>query len=112
MPINQLPGVLTLASGGGPNVQLHPDSSALPGGAFIQQFANGLASWGLIAAMIGIIVGAIVWAFGHYSQNYQQSINGRKGVMVSGLAALLIGAAPFIINDLFGKGVNIGGAGL
>jgi MFS family permease len=109
-----IPRLLAASSGpgGGSQVQLTPDPTALPGASMIQSFANGLASWGLIAAMIGIIVGAVIWAFGHYSQNYQQSVNGRKGVMVSGLAALLIGAAPYIINTLFGKGVNLKGVGL
>ena len=45
-----------------------------------------------------------MWAFGHYSQNYQQAYNGRKGVMVSALAAALIGGAPYIVNFLLSKG--------
>jgi hypothetical protein len=48
--------------------------------------------------MAGVIIGAVMWAFGHYSQNYQQAYNGRKGVLVSGVAAILIGAAPMMIN--------------
>jgi len=47
-----------------------------------------------------------MWAFGHYSQNYQQAYNGRRGVMVSALAALLIGGASPIINFFVGKGVG------
>jgi hypothetical protein len=30
--------------------------------------ANGIGGWALVAAMIGIVVGAVMWAFGHYSQ--------------------------------------------
>jgi len=48
-----------------------------------------------------------MWAFGHYSQNYQQAYNGRKGVMVAAVAALLIGAAPYIINFFVGAGSGI-----
>ena len=49
-----------------------------------------------------------MWAFGHYSQNYQQAYNGRKGVMVAGLAALLIGGAPYIINFFVIAGSKFG----
>jgi hypothetical protein len=45
-----------------------------------------------------------VWAFGHYSQNYQQAYNGRRGVMVSALAAVLIGGAPHIVAFFLGQG--------
>jgi hypothetical protein len=46
-------------------------------------------------------------AFGHYSQNYQQAYNGRRGVMVSALAAVLIGGAPHIIGFFLGQGTGI-----
>ena len=85
-------------------VHLTPTPSALPDSQVIQSLANGLDSWALIAATVGIVIGAVIWAFGHYSQNYQQAYNGRKGVIVSGLAALLMGAAPEVINFLFAQG--------
>jgi MFS family permease len=92
---------LTLTS---TTVVLDPSRSGLPGTAELQYLANGVALWALIAAMVGILVGAVLWAFGHYSQNYQQAYNGRRGVMVSGLAALLVGGAPAIINFFASKG--------
>ena len=76
---------------------LNPDPTQLPGGSTLQNLANGVGGWALIAAIVGIVVGAVLWAFGHYSHNYQQAVNGRRGVVVSGLAALLIGAAPQVI---------------
>jgi MFS family permease len=78
--------------------------STLPGSPILQKLADGIDSWALIAAMVGVVIGAVIWAFGHYSQNYQQAYNGRKGVMVSGLAAILMGAAPEIINFFFNQG--------
>jgi MFS family permease len=88
-------------------VGLHPDGRALPGTGELRQLANGVDLWCLIAAMVGILVGAVMWAFGHYSQNYQQAYNGRRGVMVSGLAALLVGGAPAIINFFADKGTAL-----
>jgi len=90
-----------------PPVTITPDSNALPGTAMLGHLADGLDSWALLAAVVGLIVGAVMWAFGHYSQNYQQAYNGRKGVMVAAVAALLIGAAPYIINFFVGAGSGI-----
>lgn len=94
----------------GNGVTLNPSESALPGSSVLHGIANGLGSWALIAAMLGIVVGAVIWAFGHYSQNYQQAYNGRRGVLVSGLAAVLIGGAPHIIDFFFGQGLKVAGA--
>ncbi len=94
-------------SGGGNGVSLSPSDSALPGSSVLHGIANGLGSWALIAAMLGIVVGAVIWAFGHYSQNYQQAYNGRRGVMVSALAAVLIGGAPRIVNFFFSQGLKV-----
>ncbi|MDA8046438.1 MAG: DUF6112 family protein [Actinomycetota bacterium] len=90
-----------------PSVSLHPNASDLPGSNVLSQLTNGIGGWALVAAMIGVVVGAVMWAFGHYSQNWQQAYNGRKGVIVSGLAAVLIGGAPPIINFLVQKGGTI-----
>lgn len=98
-----------IADSGGSNiVSFDPgDTTALPGGPTLNHLANGIGTFALVAAMIGVIVGAVMWAFGHYSQNYQQAINGRKGVLVSALAAVLIGAAPVLINFFLGVGQTV-----
>jgi MFS family permease len=90
-----------------PTVQLRPDVTQIPGSNVLQNIANGIGGWALVAAMIGVVVGAVMWAFGHYSQNYQQAYNGRRGVLVSALAALLIGGAPYIVNFLLQQGTSI-----
>jgi MFS family permease len=74
-----------------------PAAGDLPGSTVLTSLTNGLEGWALIAAVAGIVIGAVIWAFGNYSQNYQQAYSGRKGVLVSGLAALLIGGAPHLI---------------
>jgi MFS family permease len=85
-------------------VNLVPSPDGLPGTHVLNMLAGGIGSWALIAAMVGVVVGGVMWAFGHYSQNYQHAYNGRKGVLVSGLAALLVGAAPMVINWFWSKG--------
>lgn len=98
-----------IATGGGtPVVSFDPgDTSALPGATTLGHLANGIGTFALVAAMIGVIVGAVMWAFGHYSQNYQSALNGRRGVLVSGLAAVLIGAAPVLVNFFLGVGEKV-----
>lgn len=90
------------------DVSLTPDPGNLPGGSVLQHMADGLGGWALIAALAGLVIGAAVWALGAHAQNYQQSFAGRRTVLVSGLAALLVGAAPALVNFFFhaGQGVH------
>jgi Family of unknown function (DUF6112) len=88
-------------------VSLDPNPAQLPGGGTLQQLANGIGGWALILALVGLVVGAAAWALGAHSQNLHQSVAGRRAVLVSGLAALLIGAAPALINFFFGAGTGL-----
>jgi hypothetical protein len=85
-------------------VSLQPSSSALPGHGTLERLANGIGWWALIAALVGLVLGAAAWALGSHTNNYQYSSAGRRAVLVSALAALVIGAAPEVINFLFGAG--------
>src|SRR6516225_8497711 len=78
--------------------------SSLPGIPQFQHLIDGFGTWALMAALAGMLVGAAVWALGHHSSNYQQASNGRRGVVVSGVAAVVIGAAPALVSFLFGLG--------
>ena len=90
------------------DVTMTPDPGQLPGGSTLQQLTDGVGGWALILALVGMVVGAAAWALGAHSQNYQQSFIGRRTVLISGLAALVIGAAPAIVNFFFhaGQGVH------
>src|SRR5271154_7187813 len=89
-------------------VSMTPDPSQLPGGQVLQRLTNGLGGGALALSLVGLLVGAAAWALCAHSQNYQQSYSGRKAVLVSGFAALLIGAGPAIVNFFFtaGQGVH------
>ncbi|HLI24336.1 MAG TPA: DUF6112 family protein [Acidimicrobiales bacterium] len=89
------------------NLPGKPDTTYLPGSQTLFGLADGVEGWALIAALAGVVVGAVIWAFGHYSHNYQQAYNGRKGVMVSGLAAILIGGAPQLISFFEQQGARL-----
>lgn len=84
-----------------------PTAGALPGGSALLTLVDGLGGWALMLALAGLVIGAALWAIGSHSQNYQQSYVGRRAVLVSGVAALLIGAAPTLINFFFNTGHGI-----
>ena len=89
------------------DVAMNPTTSNLPGSALLQKLTDGIGGWALVLSLIGLVVGAAVWALGSHAQNYQHSLTGRRVVLVSALAALLIGAAPALVNFFFHAGQSI-----
>jgi hypothetical protein len=81
-----------------PLVSVSPDPGDLPGGQVIQQLINGLAGWALFGSLAALLISAIVWALGSNSGNYHAAGRGKTGVLVSAVTALLVGAAPALIN--------------
>lgn len=84
-----------------------PVPGDLPGSTAIHRLMDGLEWWALIMALAGLVLGAALWALGAHSQNYQQSFVGKRAVLVSGLAALIVGVGPVLINFFFGTGHGI-----
>jgi hypothetical protein len=89
------------------DVSLNPSTSSLPGSAALQALANGIASWALIGALVALLLGAGLWAVGSHTQNMHQSSQGRRAVLTSLVAAVLIGAAPELINFFFKTGLSV-----
>ena len=67
----------------------------------------GLAAWALIGALVAFVAGAALWALGSHSQNMHQSSAGRRAVVTSIGAAVLIGAAPSVVNFFFHAGGSV-----
>lgn len=88
-------------------VTMSPDPSQLPGGQILQNLMNGLQFWALALALVGLVIGAAAWALGSHGQNYQQTFVGRRAVLISGLAALLIGAGPGIVTFFYNAGSGV-----
>ncbi len=80
------------------DVKLNPRPGGLPGSEVLQGLIDGLAFWGLLAALAALVVGAAVWAWASHAQNHHHAASGRRAAGVAALAALLIGAAPALIN--------------
>ena len=89
------------------DMPLVPSITALPGSAVLQQIADGVASWALVGALIAFLLGAALWAIGSHTQNMHQSMAGRRAVVTSLFAAVLIGAAPHLISFFFVAGGKV-----
>lgn len=87
-------------------VELSPDASALPGKELLDSWVNALGAFGLAIALGALIISAVIWATGSNSQNYQYVHNGKRGVLYSIGAAVLIGGSAGLINFFFGQGLN------
>ena len=74
-----------------------PNANGLPGSSALEQLVSGLAFWALVAALGGLLISAAVWALSAHSGNYHHSALGRRGTVISAIAAFLVGAAPAII---------------
>jgi hypothetical protein len=79
-------------------VAAHPNPSGLPGSNVLQQLVNGAEAWSLAIALLGAFVGAALWAVASHAHNPHYAARGRMAALISGAAALVIGAAPGLIN--------------
>jgi hypothetical protein len=79
-------------------VSVHPDLHGLPGSNVLQQLVNGAAAWALAAALLGAFIGAALWAVASHSNNHHYAARGRMAALTSGAAALVVGAAPGLVN--------------
>lgn len=79
-------------------VSAHPDLQGLPGSNVLQQLVNGAEAWALVIALLGTFVGAGLWAVAAHTHNHHYAARGRMAALVSAAAALMVGAAPGLVN--------------
>jgi hypothetical protein len=89
---------LVLAASG---IDVSPNASGLPGSSSLVSLLGGLQFDAELAAIAAIIIGAAVWALSSHSNNYQGASRGRAAVVVSALAAVVIGFGPSLIEWFF-----------
>ena len=81
-----------------PAVQAHPVLTNLPGSNVLQQLIDGAQAWALAVALLGTFIGAGLWAVASHTHNHHYAARGRMAALISGAAALLVGAAPGLVN--------------
>ncbi len=91
MPLTSLRGVIAA-------VRATPNPKGLPGSNVLQQLVNGAEAWALAIALLGAFVGAAMWAVASHSHNHHYAARGRMAALISAASALVIGAAPGIVN--------------
>src|SRR5881275_995810 len=79
-------------------VTARPDVRGLPGSNVLQQLVNGAEAWALAIALLCAFIGAALWAVASHSNNHHYAAQGRMAALVSGAAALVVGAAPGLVN--------------
>jgi Mn2+/Fe2+ NRAMP family transporter len=79
-------------------VTAQPDLKALPGSNILQQLVNGAEAWALAIALLGAFVGAAIWALASHTHNHHYAARGRMAALISGASALIVGAAPGLVN--------------
>ncbi|HUA48708.1 MAG TPA: DUF6112 family protein [Solirubrobacteraceae bacterium] len=84
-----------------------PQLTDLPGSRVLQQLVDGAQAWGLVVALLGVFVGAGLWAVGTHSHNPGHAARGRVAALVSAGAALLIGGGPGLINFFSSLGAQV-----
>lgn len=79
-------------------VSAHPDLTGLPGSNVLQQLVNGAEAWALAIALLGAFIGAGIWAVASHTHNHHYAARGRMAALISGASALMVGAAPGLVN--------------
>lgn len=88
---------------------IKPGESNIPGSNVANDLIGGLMFYSLLFCIVGVVLSAGLWAIGSFSQNYTQSVNGKKGFLVCAGAALAIGCAQLFINFFYSKGDEVTG---
>lgn len=94
-----------ISAGGVPPIT--PNPAGLPGGPALERLLSGLMFWTLLAAVAGLLISGIVWAFSAHLGNYQHAASGKRGVVVAAAVALLAGAGVSIVNFFLGVGAGL-----
>jgi hypothetical protein len=79
-------------------VTAQPNPTALPGSNVLQQIVNGAEAWALAIALLGAFIGAALWAVASHSNNHHYAARGRMAAVISAASALVVGAAPGLVN--------------
>lgn len=88
-------------------VHVHPNRTGLPGIEELAQIVGALLTFGLIAAVAGLVISAIAWALGVHAGNPVIAGKGKTGVLVALVAAFLIGGADFLVNFFNTQGQHL-----
>nr|WP_243752833.1 DUF6112 family protein [Leucobacter ruminantium] len=88
-------------------IDISPNSSGLPGIEALRLIVGAVMTFGLVLSVLGLIIAAIVWAFGANGSNPHLAGRGRLGVLICCGAAVICGAAVTLVNFAWDVGQSI-----
>lgn len=88
-------------------IDIDPNSSGLPGLDALRTIVGAVMMFGLVLSALGLIISAVIWAFGANSSNPHLSGRGKTGVLICCGAAVLCGGAVTLINFFWDVGQSI-----
>ena len=89
------------------DVNITPNSTAVPGLSTLSTLMGSVMAFGLVLAFGGLVACAVMMAVGHHSGNPQVASRGKSGLVWCLLAALLIGGSNLLINTFFHLGATL-----
>jgi len=88
-------------------VSVSPSGGALPGGDLINRLLGGLSQWGLWGSVFAMLGGGLIWGVSHRANSMSGAHRGRDLVIGGLIGALVIGAAPALVNFAFSSGQGV-----
>jgi len=82
-------------------------SITIPGLNTLAGLVSDITTFGLVLALLGLVVSAARLGIGHHAGNPGEVTKGKHGVLASLLAALLLGGATVLIKTFAGVGAGI-----
>lgn len=74
-----------------------PRGGGLPGLPVLTNVVSSINLFGIVAVVGALVVAGVMWAYGSQTGAHQAEANGKKGVLISVGAALLLGGANGIV---------------
>ena len=83
------------------------DSVTIPGLARFKGIVAAMVPFALVGCVLAVIVGAAVWALGGFTNSPHRATAGKTTVLWALVAAVIIGAAGFIVGWAHTQGTTI-----
>ena len=83
------------------------DSVSIPGLARLKGIVSALVPFALVGCVLAVIMGAAMWALGGVTSNPHRSSQGKSTVLWSLVAAVVIGAAGFLVGWANAQGNSV-----
>jgi hypothetical protein len=89
------------------DITIDPNDTGLPGISQLKTIVGAIMTVGLILSVLALIISAIIWGFGSNASNPHMASQGKLGVIISCVAAIICGASVTLINFFWNVGQSV-----